>query len=818
MSFVSIIRDYVDMLNQISHSLMQDFTFKTFIIESFSYILQTVKIVILYIVSFQWVRDFTLLPTVIPSISSSIFQETFFLETPSKIFFEFLEIPSLDQNKFLLGFFNSFFMTLPISIIHIIGIRRLLIQGIPAGVFTISGYLLGQFLFLICVIFGIRFILIPWLTFEPLSYILGIILIFRILYPMVQEPLMPISSWDWKNSKYQNFFLTSFALAWCEQTAIFQYLGNISITSNPTILEGFSTNSSILSLLNHVNYLLGIFGGSIFFTVGWGFLFLKLPDFIVSYTPLLKSSFMQKLNTTTFVLTLAFTLSSIPYYGIDYLLTGPLGFVSQDQVFNKTVFSQYNLKDSVQALGGRSNFESLEIDVAPFDRGRYLVVPSASVFSFEDLNYKGEADWTTRQDKMVSLAHPNARRMFKFLKTNKSSPASTLSELDNFETRNSLDLTDPKDALAEISEPQNYTWADWYLVTSSQSQSPENQLFQQFNTLSFSKDFMRKKSKIEARVEKTIKEKYYSNPIYKNLLALDIDLFLNRQPTKFRLANNQELDLYEKRCKLTSYYDSLRAYKNLPNNEDFQKFFAGSKSFANKVYNQQFKGTLRSVRRLFALTLNDTNTDQVIKSQEQPQILKFDQPLYEFSSTEKFSPYHEELSDLQNSLESSAMKPYIIPDPLTRPLYAGWDSNLRKFVITNKLLSRNLAGYEMKINSKIRKNFSSESKKLTTLGSQKIKFTAWPLSPQQFDLPIDQQKISYVTLFVSQTNLKDTKVLDPSQFVLMPKMPANAEMIERRESPSQANVDNLFDSLAPKRGGFVWPGNSKFDFSSLPKP
>ena len=31
-------------------------------------------------------------------------------------------------------------------------------------------------------------------------------------------------------------------------------------------------------------------------------------------------------------------------------------------------------------------------------------------------------------------------------------------------------------------------------------------------------------------------------------------------------------------------------------------FFEGSKSFSNKVYNQQFKGTLRSVSRLFSLT------------------------------------------------------------------------------------------------------------------------------------------------------------------------------------------------------------------------
>lgn len=78
MSFVSIIRDYVEMLNQLSDSLGNDFTFKTFLLESFFYVLQTVKFTVFYILSFQWVRDFILLPTTIPSISSAIFRETFF--------------------------------------------------------------------------------------------------------------------------------------------------------------------------------------------------------------------------------------------------------------------------------------------------------------------------------------------------------------------------------------------------------------------------------------------------------------------------------------------------------------------------------------------------------------------------------------------------------------------------------------------------------------------------------------------------------------------------------------------------------------------
>ena len=109
MSFVTSIRDYVETLNTISDNLKHDLTITQFVSETSVYLLKTLQAVLFYIISFQWVRDFTLLPIVLPKISVSIFKETFFLETPSQVFFDFLEIPDLHQNKFLLGFFNSFF-------------------------------------------------------------------------------------------------------------------------------------------------------------------------------------------------------------------------------------------------------------------------------------------------------------------------------------------------------------------------------------------------------------------------------------------------------------------------------------------------------------------------------------------------------------------------------------------------------------------------------------------------------------------------------------------------------------------------------------
>ena len=113
--------------------------------------------------------------------------------------------------------------------------------------------------FVTFIVFGLREILIPWLTLEPLNYLVGIVLIFRIIYSMTQENLIELKGWGGYNfPKYRSFFLTSFVLAWCEQTSIFQYLGNVTLSSNVTILESFSTTSSISSFFTHCLYIFGI--------------------------------------------------------------------------------------------------------------------------------------------------------------------------------------------------------------------------------------------------------------------------------------------------------------------------------------------------------------------------------------------------------------------------------------------------------------------------------------------------------------------------------------------------------------------------------
>lgn len=804
MSFVTSIRDYVETLNTITDAFKNDLTITRFISETSVYFLKTLQATFFYIISFQWIRDFTLLPIVLPKISASVFKETFFLETPSQVFFEFLEIPDLHQNKFLLGFFNSFFLSLPLSVVYIISVRRLLIQGIPAGVYSISGYLSGQVLFLACTIFGIRQILIPWLTLEPLNYVLGFILIFRIIYSMTRENLTELKGWFLP--EYKTFFLTSFILAWCEQSSIFQYLGNLTTSSNVTILETFSSSSSISIFLSHFLYLIGITLGCLFFTSLWGFFFLQIKNWFILYTPVFLSSFIQIINKTCFILALAFSLTSIPFYGFDYLLAGPLGFVSQDSLFKNTVFDQRNEK--LEAVDPRlsdleTNYKFIHIDVSPFDRGEYLLSSEGSQpLSFEDLNYRGEFDWTGRSNNQgLADSRSSFFSLSKILKKQNKNPLDSSVEIQALKTKEKNILLSEKDASfdpGDFDMDQNSLdrfQKDYDLPVTDLEEDIFLKPYRELYNTSFPVDYFRMDSTIEKDIEQKIKEKYYSNPVYKGLLAVDIDLFLKRQPSLSQLDAKQEETLYTKRRILESYYNSLRNYSELPYSETFDTFFDGAKSFSNKVYNQQFKGTLRSVRRLFSLTINQNS----IKDQTLETVLKFDQPLYEFPEKGNFSPYHEELeTQVSNSGNILLFK----TDLVTKPIYAGWDENLRKFVITNKLLPRRFAGYQVTNEPEITKEFSQNS----TKQGRKIKFTTWPLSPQN----IDKQKIPYVTLF-EPLDQKTRDAIDP-QFVELDTLPPNVERFKRTliQKGESQEVQDPFDSLAPKRGGFVWPGNTKF--------
>ena len=71
-----------------------------------------------------------------------------------------------------------------------------------------------------------------------------------------------------------------------------------------------------------------------------------------------------------------------------------------------------------------------------------------------------------------------------------------------------------------------------------------------------------------------------------------------------------------------------------------------------------------------------------------------------------------------------------------------------------------------------------------------------------------------MTLFVSKENVEKDDQEDPNTFGTFSTLPSNWETLQRQKSLSKT-FDNLFDYLAPRRGGFIWPGSSIINLSSL---
>ena len=911
MSIVTAIKDYIDLLNNVYDSLLDNFTLQHFLQQSFVYISGSIKYLIFYLFSFQWLRDFCYLPLLVPQLSASILKETFFLETPKGDFFTFLETPGYLNNKFLIGLLNSFFICLPISGAHLIFARRLLIQGIPAGIAAGLGTIIGQVWFLFCIIFGLRLFVIPWFFIEPLSYFFGVFLTLTIVSDMSHERSLRVIDLSKRETLIKIFFL-NLLLSWTEQTCIFQYIGNITVSPEPTFLEIFSSNSELDFFITHGNYLFGFTIGSIFFTSFFGFFILKGSAFLLKISNLLYSTWIKKLNVLLLYSIVAFTVASFPFYGVEYLLLGPLGFVSQDKTFEKTMFLPTTLKDTNKLLGDNSLYQSLDTDISAFDRGQYLKLDAND--SFEELNYQGEYAWTARQDRrpffrsnvfkniirkffnktnqeeknkqIPNVVEENSSRMndstisdgYRVVSSNKNKQDdSTISDgyrvlvqKENSEMSDNSDLSD----FSEIDENTTNEKASFYFLQLTERLNinlDAEEILEPLLDKSFSDKFVDDRPPtnviIDPVLEKKIKQKYYSNPVYKLLLSIDIDYFLARQPRDYYLTSLDEKNLYEKRLILANYYDSLRYYTQLPYLEEFKEFFNGSKSYADRVYNQQFKGTLKIVRRLFALTLNED------ENPKEKRVLKFDQPLYkkqkngshktkigeetfEDQDSTKILPSNKFIQEEQNPLLHEELEyvktkksPFItLTNPI--PFYSGWDEQLRKFVITNRLLPRNVAGYSMKIpysqgddysillsskstllsekstiknkNQNKQKLKYSSTKKVesqksleqdTFINREIINFTAWPIQKNVFTKFNKDVKIPYAVLFESLQNPENSKVA--TEFEEFQNLTWDFEFEFETFPPNLKKIDEdyIVDLFAPARGGYIWPGHSYLKFN-----
>jgi len=213
-----------------------------------------------------------------------------------------IDLLSNSSNNIFLGFSNSFFLSLPFSFIHLVAFRRLVFLGLESAFFTLFGYTFGTILAISCISFGFT----DFFFFSPLfSSFLGVLILFRIIYSMTRENLMPLKGWF--QPQYRIFFLTSFVLAWCEQVLSFQTNAFVSINSN---------TFEISFIFQNICYVFELFMGCIFFNF---FYIVSLNAFknIMGRLFSFQRSDKKVLNLTSFSLLVVASFYSVAFQFLD---------------------------------------------------------------------------------------------------------------------------------------------------------------------------------------------------------------------------------------------------------------------------------------------------------------------------------------------------------------------------------------------------------------------------------------------------------------------------------------------------------------------
>lgn len=572
MFFTNALQDYIQQLYDFSYILNNDLTFWVFFKQLLISLISSIKFVLIYIISFNWLKDFVELPCTFRESYSAIFEGTNIFETilatqldPS--FVSFGSLQPMSTNRFGTGLLNSFFLTLPLSVAHLLTIRVFLLNGIPAALCAAAGTILGQFLFLTCILLGFESILIPFMNYQPFIYISTLVILVNLVYYIAHFPTIYGINKTQKTILIPLFGL-NFILAWTENTSIFQYFSNVTINGSSTVLQNSnpSTGANVLYL-----------GGLLLGTIIWSFVFAKLVvgfrNWVSSIFSLPFTYLNEKIHSLTLVMLCIFSLTSIPYYGFEYFLARPLGFLSQD--------SNLPSSKSGPIFTGQKVAPALTLNVSSFDRSDGLkhLTSCYEDFSFEPFNY-----WNNRTTMYMSFASSN----FKVGKLPELSMGT-----EEVKVREDANLIKELYDDSEFRDPETKELieAPEIDILEKRVDLIAQKLFKSSN-YNYFKETSSTKTNLLIEFQQFFK-KYYNNPIYKALTQLEINSFLVGQPNSQGLTAMDETDLYNRRLVFEHYLESIEEYK--------LNSLVDKAIFSENIYNQQFKGTFDLVSQYFSI-------------------------------------------------------------------------------------------------------------------------------------------------------------------------------------------------------------------------
>nr|YP_009184811.1 hypothetical chloroplast RF1 [Jenufa perforata]ALO62906.1 hypothetical chloroplast RF1 [Jenufa perforata] len=419
-SLVTSVKDYVE----ITHKLIEsDHLWRDAISPSYfdfgailTYIVLTFKQFFTDFITFSWIQKIWGLHFIIPEITKTIISEVSVLDGYFHNAFTFLETPVSYENqnsivllsfleKFSIGFLNSLFLIFPTSIANIISLRRFIMQGVEAGYISGLGTLTGNLIWLASILFGWRFLVIPWLSLDVLRYLLGFVLLTKYMWDSYTERRMVL-----EDISKRKIFLLNFLLAFTEQTNIYPFLSNISLGSDATILENFPSETFFGFFSIHFFYLLGIGVGSLSLLQltcwFWENQAFRLYLWMMPYFKMTTGFYSKMLNFVFLYITMLCTFSNLAYFGLDTTVMNPIGFVNEERaldqkalletVFLNTKASDRNTRRNRGRHGRRERWKRRvrkfrTFDASLYDQGIY------DLFTLEDLNYGFDRFWLRRK-------------------------------------------------------------------------------------------------------------------------------------------------------------------------------------------------------------------------------------------------------------------------------------------------------------------------------------------------------------------------------------------------------------------------------------
>jgi hypothetical protein len=222
---------------------------------------------------------------------------------------------------FFAGVTQAFYFAIPVSVPLLICLRRLLVEGIPAGIASYLGNSVGQTFFLFMILGGSREYIQFWYDWEPVLYIIGLLVTLKILFSFYLESRLrrPTGS-ELDPKTLFRFLILTFILVICNPV-------------NAINLTGFVTNNTILSVDSFLLlYLLGFFisltGLSILF--GFGFYLIRNWLLVILIKPY--SMFMKTVNRGLVIFSLALIFNAtgklawelFTYYPAEKVLTSEI--------------------------------------------------------------------------------------------------------------------------------------------------------------------------------------------------------------------------------------------------------------------------------------------------------------------------------------------------------------------------------------------------------------------------------------------------------------------------------------------------------------